>query len=271
MNSQTKSPSDRIWAILEEFSAGQKELQAGQKELQASQRKTDLQINKLQAGQKELQASQRKTDLQINKLQAGQKELQASQRKTDLQINKLQAGQKELQAGQKELQAGQKELQASQRKTDLQIQKQGSQFNERWGRMVESLVSGKCVQLLRERGIEVKRIYPNVIGALEKNGKVIKNREFDIIAANGNEAVVFEVKTILSVKSINDFLAVMPDFSKYIPDHRDKTLYAGMAYLKANEHAAALAEKRGLFVIRATGDSASLINKKGFKPKVFSS
>ena len=209
MSSQPKKhPSDRIWAILEEFSAGQKELQASQKELQASQKKTDLQI---------------------------------------------------------------KELEARQRKTDLQIQKQGSQFNERWGRMVESLVSGKCVQLLRERGIEVKRIYPNVIGALEENGEAVKNREFDIIAASGKEAVVFEVKTILSVKSVNDFLSVMPDFSKYIPDHRDKTLYAGMACLKANEHAAALAEDRGLFVIRATGDSASLVNKKGFKPKVFSS
>jgi hypothetical protein len=30
-----------------------------------------------------------------------------------------------------------------------------------------------------------------------------------------------------------------------------------------------MAEKRGLFVIRATGDSAAIMNADGFEPRVF--
>jgi len=40
--------------------------------------------------------------------------------------------------------------------------------------------------------------------------------------------------------------------------------------LRSDAKAAFYSENKGLFVIRATGDSASIVNKKGFKPKAFS-
>ena len=176
-------------------------------------------------------------------------------------------------------------LRESQQQTDLQmkqtdrqigklertINKIGSRFNERWGRFVESLVTGKLSQLLREKGIQVLYTYPNVTKEiLNKRGEVIGRKEFDIIVVNGTEVVVVEVKTVLSRKEVKMFLErTIQNFKKYFPDHKDRILYGAMAYLKSENKADLLAEEQGLFVIKATGDSAHIINKTDFKPKAF--
>ncbi|MCY4362329.1 MAG: hypothetical protein OXE42_09120 [Gammaproteobacteria bacterium] len=42
-----------------------------------------------------------------------------------------------------------------------------------------------------------------------------------------------------------------------------------MAYLKADSTVTTYAARQGLFVIRATGDSARIVNARDFKPAVF--
>ena len=66
------------------------------------------------------------------------------------------------------------------------------------------------------------------------------------------------------------FLEDIKRFSRRLSIYKGKTIYGAVAYLRAEEEANKYAERRGLFVIRATGDSASIINKKDFKPKDFS-
>ena len=61
----------------------------------------------------------------------------------------------------------------------------------------------------------------------------------------------------------------MEDFKTLFPDHRERKVYGAVAYLKANEGSPAYAERRGLFVIRATGSSASITNPAGFRPRAF--
>ncbi len=55
-------------------------------------------------------------------------------------------------------------------------------------------------------------------------------------------------------------------------DSKDKSplipLYKGaMAYLKQNEQSEKFAQSKGIFTIKATGDSAFITNKDDFKPK----
>ena len=66
------------------------------------------------------------------------------------------------------------------------------------------------------------------------------------------------------------FLTSLKDFKNYFPDYKSKTIYGAVAYLRSEAEAQLLSQKQGLFVIRATGDSASIINTKDFKPKDFS-
>ena len=47
-------------------------------------------------------------------------------------------------------------------------------------------------------------------------------------------------------------------FHRLMPEYGGKLAYGAVAYLKADERAAVYTEKQGLFVIRATGSSASM-------------
>ena len=157
------------------------------------------------------------------------------------------------------------ELSVQIKETNEGLKKARQLFESQWGKLIESLVDGDLVKMLRERNIDVQRTFPNV-GHRSKEDQY----EYDIIAVNGKEAVVVEVKTTLKVKHIKKFLEDLKKFPHRVPDFNRKTLYGAVAYLKAHEESATYAERQGLFVIRATGSSASLINKEDFKPKRFS-
>ena len=161
------------------------------------------------------------------------------------------------------------ELRAIQKKTDLVIQKVGGRFNQRWGALVEALMKGKLVKIFKEQNIDITRTYTrSTVEWKQANGEV-KKREFDIVVANGTEVVVVEVKTTLEIKDVDYFLENLKDFKKYFPKYETETIYGAMAYLNVEKKADELAEEKGLFIIRATGDSARLVNQANFKPKAF--
>ncbi|MCY4361462.1 MAG: hypothetical protein OXE42_04625, partial [Gammaproteobacteria bacterium] len=93
--------------------------------------------------------------------------------------------------------------------------------------------------------------------------------EFDIVAGNGDEVVVTEVKTTLRSEDVAQFLDKLRRFTVYEPRYRGERIYGAVAYLKADGAVVTYAQRQGLFVIRATGDSASIVNDKDFKPAVF--
>ncbi|MCY4643548.1 MAG: hypothetical protein OXB88_02930 [Bacteriovoracales bacterium] len=137
-------------------------------------------------------------------------------------------------------------------------------FTGQWGKLIESLVRGDLVKLLQERGVQVNRLAQ--VTSDEIDGK---EYEYDLIAINGSEVVVVEVKTTLSVKDVDHFIEKLQHFKKVFPEYKDRKIFGAVAYLKANEGAGKNSEKKGLFVIRATGNSASITNSSKFQPKVF--
>ena len=74
--------------------------------------------------------------------------------------------------------------------------------------------------------------------------------------------LLWKWKTTLRVKHIKLFLEDIQKFSSRLSVYKGKTIYGAIAYLRAEEEANKYAERQGLFVIRATGDSASITNKK---------
>ena len=127
--------------------------------------------------------------------------------------------------------------------------------------MGENLVKGNLAQRLNERGIKVEKVITNV-----KN----KHSEFDIIAINGKETVVVEVKATLDPADVDEFMEDIKHFKSWWPEFQNKKVYGAMAFLiKANRQADRLAQKRGFFVIEAVGD-VIIQNKEGFQPQIFS-
>ncbi len=207
---------------------------------------------------KEIRELQKQTDEGLRELKERQKQTDEQMRKTDEQIRKTD----------EQIRKTDEQI----RKTGDQIRKTGkqlSELNSNWGRFVESLVEGSLVELLSERGIDITGTLPNVKTHYDDDDGRRHNREFDIIVRNGEDVVVVEVKTSLRPDDVTRFIESMKMFTRFLPEYRTKRVYGAVAYIRSLSHAELYAEKQRLFVIRATGDSASIVNDEGFEPVSF--
>ena len=138
-------------------------------------------------------------------------------------------------------------------------------FTGQWGKLMEALVKGELTRLLNQRGIPVQGL------AREHERKDPSGREYelDIIAINGSSVVAVEVKTTLQLEYVQSFLEKLPRFKDVFWEYRDKEIIGAIAYLKANQGSNIYAAKQGLYVIRAVGNGASIINAANFKPRIF--
>ncbi len=275
--------ADEIWELMREFRL---DLRASQEET-AALRKEATEHREEEAKRREEEAKRREEEAKRREEEAKRREEEAAARRKEEaeRQRKFDKGMEELRAAQKETERVVREVAEEQRKTDRQQQETDrqlketdrqlkatdSRFNTQWGRLVESLVEGSLVPLLRARGIEVRQTSRRVEVEFRTPGGERKQKEFDILVVNGDEAVAVEVKTTLTPDMVKYFLSAMEDFKRYFPDYGHKRVYGAVAYLRSESEAAKYAERQGLFVVRATGDSASIVNAEWFVPKAFPS
>jgi len=150
------------------------------------------------------------------------------------------------------------------KETDRKIRELDRLFTSQWGKLVESLVEGDLIKLLKERGIQVEGIIPR-----RRGNKAGYNFEFDLIAINGHEMVIVEVKTTLKTQDVDDFQKKLRKAKTFMPEYKDWTIYGGVAFITADGSSDRMAQNLGLFVIKATGSSSSIENDPEFKPKAF--
>ena len=173
--------------------------------------------------------------------------------------------QKEAEQYRKEYEQRRKELELQMKDTDLRLKKAEGLFTTQWGKLMETLVEGDLLKLMKQKNIRVDDTTMNMKGCYKD-----QNWEIDMLASNGEEIVLVAVKTTLNLQNVKDFIYKLKKFTTWKPIYKEKKMYGAVAYLKADQGSARYAEKQGLFVIRATGSSSSIINKKDFKPKIFS-
>ena len=203
---------------------------------------------------RELSESQQETDRRMQETDRRMQETDRRMQETD-QLLKRHAREAERRAQEADQRA---------KEADRRFRGLDELFNGQWGKLMEALVEGDLIELLQERGIEVEHTLTNVRHRGERSW------EFDIIAVNGAEVVVVEVKTTLKVRQVDHFVGRMQEFTDLMPRYRGSTVYGAVAYLKADESSDRHAERQGLYVIRATGSSASITNPRDFRPRAFS-
>ena len=198
----------------------------------------------------------------IKELGEQNKKLSREHEKTQAAQQKTEAAMKETQAALQDLKKFSKEISADNKKRTDKLEKL---FTGEWGKLVESLVKGGVVEMFNQRNIQINDI------AREREKRVgDATYEFDIIAVDGDEMVVVEVKSTLDLGDLDNFMEKMKLFRNIFREYRDKKkIHGAVAYLKENQGAAKRAMAEGLWVIRATGDSASIINSENFDPKLF--
>ena len=164
----------------------------------------------------------------------------------------------------RELAESRKETDRRMQETDRRLRKLDELFTGQWGKLMEALVEGDLSTLLNRRGIRVDHTVSN---PRKEHGA--RRWEIDILAVNGDEVVVVEVKTTLKVSHVDHLLGLLPEFTELMPEYGSRRIHGAVAYLKADESSARYAERQGLFVIRATGSSASIVNHEDFTPRRF--
>jgi len=150
------------------------------------------------------------------------------------------------------------------KETDRKIRELDRLFTSQWGKLVESLVEGDLIKLLKEREILVESIIPR-----RRGNKAGHNYEFDLIAVNGAELVIVEVKTTLKTQDVDDFREKLYKAKSFMPEYKDWIIYGAVAFITADGSSDRMAQNQGFFVIKATGSSSSIENEPGFKPKRF--
>ena len=148
--------------------------------------------------------------------------------------------------------------------TDKKIKELSNLFTTQWGKLVESLVEGDLIKLLNEKGIKVESAIQRRKGSRDGN-----SFEFDIIAVNETEIVIVEVKTTLRPNDVKNFLRKLKLSKEFMPEYKESIVYGAVAFIAADAGSERMAENKGLLVIKATGNSSSIINKVDFKPKAF--
>ena len=235
-----------IWEILRETALSQKETD---RLLQESKQETD---RKIQENDRLLRESKQEND---RRRQETDRKIQEN----DLLLQEIQQKHDRL------LQNTQKRLERMIKENKDYIQQIDSRWGNKWGKLMEVLIQGSLLKLLNQIGIKVKKVIPNYEGIRAK-----QVREYDLVAINGREIVVVETKATLTKQDVDDFLEKIKSFKKFCSEFKHLTGHGGVACFKSAKRVLEYAEEQGLLVIQVLGnDNAVLVNKQGFKPKVF--
>ena len=164
----------------------------------------------------------------------------------------------------RKMQETDRQMQETDRRMKVLQQELGG-IGKRWGNLMESLVRRDLIKLFQEKNIKVEKFAK--IDTFHWNKDTY---QYDMIAINGREVVVIEVKTNLTIKKIDRFIKRnLRPFKQACPEYKNRVVYGGIAFLKANKNIIAYANDQGLFVIQIFEDTIKFINPNNFIPQEF--
>ena len=136
-------------------------------------------------------------------------------------------------------------------------------WDNRWGKFIETLVSTGTSRLLRLRGIKIDKVIQRVKDHINPQPRW----EIDVLAKNSTLMIAIETKHYLTKEDVDEAIEKFKRFKKDYQDCSGKILYGAVGYLDCETKINQYAERKGLFVFQATGDSAVLINEVDFQPE----
>ncbi len=134
----------------------------------------------------------------------------------------------------------------------------------RWGRFVEELVEPAVLRLFQEKGIDIKEVYPRA--RVKRQGIAM---EIDILGVDDTDLVVVECKSRLSQDDVDEFIEKLTRFKIAFPHYQNYRAYGAVAGIEINEGIDRYAYKKGLFVIKPSGDTVAIINDANFQPNTW--
>jgi hypothetical protein len=150
------------------------------------------------------------------------------------------------------------------KKTVERTSKAVDSLTTRWGRFVEELVEPAVIKLFQAKGIDVREVYPSARSEREPIPM-----EIHILAVDETELVLVVCKCKLTQEDVDEFLEKLPQFKLAFSHYKNYQVYGAVAGIEINEGIDRYAYRKGLFVIKPSGDTVAIINKDGFRPEIW--
>jgi hypothetical protein len=135
-------------------------------------------------------------------------------------------------------------------------------LTSRWGRFVEELVRPAVIKLFQGKGIHLEHTFLRA----EDMGRTM---EIDILGVNSTDVVLVECKSRFSQDDLDEFLEKLPWFKGAFREFSSYQIYGAIAGIEIDQGVDRRAYKKGLFVIRPSGDTVTIINDDRFRPKMW--
>jgi len=133
-------------------------------------------------------------------------------------------------------------------------------LTSRWGRFVEELVRPAVIKLFEEKGIHLEHTFLRA----EDIGRTM---EIDILGVNSTDVVLVECKSRFSQDDLDEFLEKLPRFKTAFREFSAYKIYGAIAGIEIDQGVDRRAYKKGLFVIKPSGDTVAIVNDGNFRPK----
>jgi hypothetical protein len=133
------------------------------------------------------------------------------------------------------------------------------------GIVVEHLVLANIKEKFNALGYVFTKIGPNVL--IEDFDKKIIT-EIDAMLENGKYALAIEVKTQLRIDHVDEHINRMEKLRRYADARQDTRKFLGaVAGAIVADNVKKYAQKNGFYVIQQSGDTVTIENPGGFKPR----
>ena len=208
------------------------------------------------------------TDKLLDRLTAERKaDNEAARVRQEAADKRQEAIDRQVQATSEEVQAMSEKLQATGEYV-REIGKQVGDVGNLWGKIAEYLVAGDLGRILQQRfGIAIDHSSECLSGSYRG-----KKWEVDVFAANGEIALVGEVKLTLTVDAVDKFVeGNLRNFHLYMPAYSDKKIYGMLAFVKMNRseerQLASYVHSLGLLLVRVIDNTFQLLTPSGHELK----
>ncbi|CCI07290.1 hypothetical protein [Microcystis aeruginosa] len=193
-------------------------------------------------------------------------ERQAAEAKLE---NERRAAELERQAAEAKLESERRSAEAERSMAELKrtverTSKAVDSLTTRWGRFVEELVEPAVLRLFQEKGIDIKEVYPRA--RVKRQGIAM---EIDILGVDDTDLVVVECKSRLSQDDVDEFIEKLTRFKIAFPHYKNYQAYGAVAGIEINKGVDRYAYRKGLFVIKPSGDTVAIINDADFQPNTW--
>ena len=184
---------------------------------------------------------------------------EAADKRQEAADKRQEAIDRQVRATSEEVQAMSEKLQATGEYVQ-EIGKQVGDVGNLWGKIAEYLVAGDLARILQQRfGIAIDHSSECLSGRYQG-----KKWEVDVFAANGEIALVGEVKLTLTIEAVDKFVeGNLRNFHLYMPAYRDKKIYGMLAFVKMNRseerQLAAYVHSLGLLLVRVIDNTFHLL------------